>query len=63
MQERLRLTVTGAVGIAGRILSRRYVDQLTRSRDVLGYPRPSASFKLAAGPIGCGPLLSRSLDF
>src|ERR1700730_12769418 len=34
----LRLTIAGAVGITGRILWRRYVEQLTRSRDVLGAP-------------------------
>jgi hypothetical protein len=36
MREYLRLTVAGAVSIAGRILWRRYVEQLTRSGDVLG---------------------------
>ena len=34
----LRLTVAGAVSITGRILWRRYVEQLTRSGDVLGAP-------------------------
>ena len=38
MREYLRLTVAGAVSIAGRILWRRYVEQLTRSGDVLGAP-------------------------
>ncbi len=36
MREYLRLTVAGAVSITGRILWRRYVEQLTRSGDVLG---------------------------
>ena len=38
MRVYLRLTVAGAVSITGRILWRRYVEQLTRSGDVLGAP-------------------------
>jgi hypothetical protein len=38
MREYLRLTVAGAVSITGLILWRRYVEQLTRSRDILGAP-------------------------
>jgi len=38
MRDCLRLSVTGPVSITGRILWRRYVEQLTRSRDVLGPP-------------------------
>jgi hypothetical protein len=38
MREFLRLTVAGAVSITGRILWRRYAEQLTGSRDVLGAP-------------------------
>src|SRR5260221_4174915 len=36
MRERLRLTVSGAVGITRLILCRGDVEQVTRSRDVLG---------------------------
>ena len=38
MRECLRLTLAGAVSITGRILWRRCIEQLTRSRDVLGAP-------------------------
>ena len=38
MRKCLRLTIGGAVGVTGRILWRRYVEQLTRSREVLGAP-------------------------
>ena len=38
MRKCLRLTIAGAVGVTGRILWRRCVEQLTRSRDVLGAP-------------------------
>ena len=38
MRDYLRLTVAGAVGITGLLLWRRHVEQLTRSRDVLGAP-------------------------
>ena len=38
MRRCLWLTFAGAVGVTGRILWRRYVEQLTRSRDVLGAP-------------------------
>jgi hypothetical protein len=38
MRKCLRLTIAGAVGVTGRILWRRYVEQLTRSREVLGAP-------------------------
>jgi hypothetical protein len=36
MRECLRLTIAGAVGVTGRNLWRRYIEQLTRSRDILG---------------------------
>ena len=38
MRKGLLLAVAGAVGVTGRIVWRRYVEQLTRSRDVLGAP-------------------------
>ena len=38
MRKCLRLTIGGAVGVTGRILWRRCVEQLTRSRDVFGAP-------------------------
>ena len=38
MRRCLWLTIAGAVGVTGRILWRRCVEQLTRSRDVLGAP-------------------------
>jgi hypothetical protein len=38
MREGLRLSVAGAVMTTGLILWRRYVEQLTRSRDILGTP-------------------------
>ena len=38
MRRCLWLTFAGAVGVTGRILWRRDVEQLTRSRDVLGAP-------------------------
>ena len=38
MRECLRLTLASAVSITGRILWRRCIEQLTRSRDVLGAP-------------------------
>src|SRR3979409_1614580 len=38
MCERLRLTVVGAVGGTWVILCRRHVEQLPRSRDVVGAP-------------------------
>jgi hypothetical protein len=38
VREWLRLTVARAVSITGRILWCRYVEQLTRSGDVLGAP-------------------------
>ena len=52
MREYLRLTVAGAVSITGRILWRRYVEQLTRSGDVLGAP---AIGEEAVVPDGCPP--------
>ncbi len=38
MRRCLWLTIAGAVSVTGRILWRRCVEQLTRSRDVLGAP-------------------------
>jgi hypothetical protein len=38
MRKFLRIIIAGAVGVTGRILWRRCVEQLTRSRDVLGAP-------------------------
>ena len=38
MRECLRLTIAGAVGVTGRNLWRRYIEQLTRSRDIRGAP-------------------------
>ena len=38
MRKCLRLTVADAVGVTGRILWRRCIEQLTRSRNVLGTP-------------------------
>src|SRR5260221_8527262 len=38
MRECLRLAVVGAVGFTGLTLCRRHVEQLPRSRDVIGAP-------------------------
>ena len=41
MRECLQLDVAGAVGITGLIVWRRHVEQLPRSRDILGAPAVS----------------------